>query len=676
MTVRRFRLIKPFWGRSEHPDLIEEVEGPNVVETDLTDAEVQSKNEQGYNVYWFPNDSRSPVRGFMSGRDVDRFRFVFVDMDLKDGKYPTIEKFLKTVFRKVSIQPSIIVRTGNGCHVYWRVKNLTRDDYVRLQLRLIRLLETDKSIWTVLQIMRWFQSKNTKKHGEFKPVVVEHSTVEDPTTWTTVAELDKALPELTSEDDRRARSHLNRIDGKEEVEDLAQHTEQMGKIPESFKKLIALYKDDPEEGVTALEAQAVNAFLNPKNAVKSKGRSEADYFLACTLHALNFSIQDAFLVLSASEKAKEKETKTDRFRYVNLTVRKAYLSASENTVNAPVGDTFDLQEAQAMTRPNDDNGRVYGPSYFDLAQAGWRRKQVLGLVAPSGTGKTTVAIDAIVGALSRSQIQANADWLGVFYNLEMPHDEVMSRFTARIGAIKDEDLQRKVKRRLMIVSNDVPGSEPLNMSLQSIHRSITNLETTHGRKVGFIVIDHIGVLNPNIDINLKPNFDLEARRDGAYENFRQLDERSLPQHIKRLALGKDVFVLLLAQPSKERAGDGDQPLGLGAALGASQFEHYLDYLLTAWQPARITQTNSDLRILGWQYAKLRGKSMGDPVETLQTYYYHVNLANGRIRPLRDDETEEANELIKKNEKARQARKNNTGVRYSTPMGVRLNKDDE
>ena len=83
----RFRLIKPDWAT--------ELAGPSTLEGEFEVDFVKEKNTEGYNVYFFPNHNSYPLdKKFLSGKDIDHFTKVFVDMDLKDGKYASKEEFM------------------------------------------------------------------------------------------------------------------------------------------------------------------------------------------------------------------------------------------------------------------------------------------------------------------------------------------------------------------------------------------------------------------------------------------------------------------------------------------------------------------------------------------------------------------------------------------------------
>src|SRR5690606_36584186 len=136
LTIRKvhyvefyFRLIKPDWGKREigrgdkktpNPDFVREIKGPDVIgDASFDEAYLERKNPEGFNLYFFPNHPSNPSQDrFFSGKDIDTFNFVFVDMDLKDGKYADKGAFLEKVLVEFPVKPSLVVDSGNGIHAY------------------------------------------------------------------------------------------------------------------------------------------------------------------------------------------------------------------------------------------------------------------------------------------------------------------------------------------------------------------------------------------------------------------------------------------------------------------------------------------------------------------------------------------------------------------------------
>src|ERR1700740_2502081 len=116
MTV--FRAILPNWAVEQNPSL------PRVVEGQFTEDKLLELNSKFYNIYYLPNyPSIYDPSKKVDGSQIDKFEWVFVDMDLKDGYWNSKQDFIEYVKNQEPI-PTKIVDSGNGVHVYWKVQSL------------------------------------------------------------------------------------------------------------------------------------------------------------------------------------------------------------------------------------------------------------------------------------------------------------------------------------------------------------------------------------------------------------------------------------------------------------------------------------------------------------------------------------------------------------------------
>jgi hypothetical protein len=140
-------MIAPKWLMENEPSTKRVIEGM------LSDDEIVELNVRGYNAYYFPNAPKQYVPGVsVDGSLIDDFRFVFVDMDLKDGHYPSKDAFLQALAK--APEPTQVVDSGNGVHAYWQVSDLDAMSYLKLSRRLMRYLNTDEAVGQILQLMR------------------------------------------------------------------------------------------------------------------------------------------------------------------------------------------------------------------------------------------------------------------------------------------------------------------------------------------------------------------------------------------------------------------------------------------------------------------------------------------------------------------------------------------
>src|SRR5690606_12362662 len=148
---------------------------------------------------------------------------------------------------------------------------------------------------------------------------------------------------------------------------------------------------------------------------------------------------------------------------------------------------------------------------------------VLTLVAGTGVGKSTVALNVFKSILENSQDHND---ICIYFNLEMPKWEILEKWHALTKG------DRNLAERLFVVSNEDEDGNPLNLNLQKIYWFCRDIAKSTGKTVVAISIDHIGVINPTIDIRKKPDFGMVGDMDGAFGDLRNLTLRKMPQAIK------------------------------------------------------------------------------------------------------------------------------------------------
>lgn len=630
----RFRLIKPNWGKPDHQSFVKEIKGDDTLEGYFKSDFLKAKNEEGYNIYFFPNYNSKSVGKFLNGSDVDIFEWVFVDMDLKDGKYKTKVDFIAKVTSIEGMLPNIIRDSGNGIHAYWRVSDLTREHFVELQLRLLNFFDTDTSIWTVLQLMRYPGFYNTKDPANFK--LVEDSVIQDEAY--TYEILNKYLPPISISDLKKMEIHLAKIDGiyePPELDDL-----EVDQLPEKFIEL--LNKNEKIQELFSNEVEGT--------------RSETDMSLANSLFSKDFSKKEALQVMLNTSKARSKGS--HRISYASAIIEKVYTDRVKFTVPS-VAD----RKKQGFS-DKQKGFLVRGPKHFDCMQKPWRTGQVLGIVGGSGIGKSTVTLDIFKDIIDNNP---EDDGIFVYFNLEMPEYDTIEKW----DLLTDGD--SKAASRLYVVSNEDENGDPRHINLQKIFWYCRDLEKSTGKKIRSIAIDHIGIINPTIDITKKPSFGLEGEMENSFGSLRNINARTMPKKLKELAKQLDVFLVIQSQTTKEKGKDGDYPLGIDAAYGASQFEHYMDYIITIWQPLRRVQHKTKLHILGWQYCKIRFQHKDDAVKPYDKRMLFCDLGTGSFRALTEMEIEEFNNLNKEASILRKKAEKKEEVEYANSISKSISR---
>lgn len=603
----------------KNKNFVEEIPGPDVLEGNFDFEFVQKKNQEGYNAYWFPNHPSDLADGIKaSGKHIDKFEYCFIDMDLKDGVYNSKKEFLDKI-EEFDLQPSLVVDSGNGIHVYWKIGNLTRQSYVEAQFRLINYFQTDESIWTVLQLMRVPGTYNTKTHNEFKETII-HESMSSREIYG-IDDLLEFLPDILPTQELKMERHIAKMDGT--YENKFVKTVDPDKLPDKFKKIL----NDPTSKMSKL-------FKDP---IETHGdRSGADMKLCNLLFNKDFTREEAFQVMLNTQKARER---VDREDYAATMVEKVYTDRVQYTVPS-------VSNRIKSGFKKDDATRIYGPPYFDCMTKGWRRKQVLGIVGAEGIGKTSVTLD-----IFKFLAQQNPDDIYLFFSLEMTEGEIVEELTNRIA--ENEELHDRV----YVVANEDDEGNPRHIGLQEIYWYVKDMEKSTGKKVAAIAIDHVSIIGRVINTQKQPDFNLQANAEVGWGEKRTMSLETICGWLKTLAKMLDTFIILQSQTTKEKGGQGDIPITGNAAYGISHFNWYCDYVMGIWQPIRRMYKETDLRVLAWQYSKIRGKRKDDLVQVYDYRLLAFDEYTYEYRSLTDQEEEEfgnclmvANKIRKMEEK--------------------------
>jgi hypothetical protein len=403
-------MIKPDWAKpllkeEPNPEFKEEIKGPNVIEGILTPQQVQDLNKIGYNAYWFPNHPSKDVykegTRHLSGRMIDNFNFIFVDMDSKDCIYKTVDDFLNKL-REFPLKPTMTVKSGHGVHAYWKIDNLSREEYILAQFAFLRYFNTDESVWTVLQLMRVPGSINTKVHGEFRQTEME-SDLSCGQSYQFSQIPKDVFSDIKPEDQQKAQNHLDKLDGKIEVKVL--ENVNFDELPESFYDLM-----EKHDNIKALFNDPIGTWGD---------RSRADMKLVNELFNKKLPKKDALAVLANTQKGLSKGSY--RYEYAQMTVDKAYVDRTKNKFK-------NVAQKIRCGETTKERELVKGPYYMDCLINGWAKSNVLGLVGGSGVGKTATTLENFKHMIENNKDEN--DDIYVFFTLEMPENEIIERWVA------------------------------------------------------------------------------------------------------------------------------------------------------------------------------------------------------------------------------------------------------
>lgn len=571
-----YRCILPTWASQEDPSK------PKVVEGEFSEQEITKLNQQYYNIYYLPNYPSIYNPGTtVDGSQIDTFRFVFIDMDLKQGKHKDKKEFINRLLVD-GFSPTYVVDSGNGVHAYWQVQDLDAMTFLRLQRRLMRKFDTDDAVAKIYQLMRVPNTVNTKHHNDFK---LCEQLISSESIYT-AEEIHIRLPNITPEDEAYCQTHFNKT---YKINQAATSIDE--KIPLKFAHLVRNNQEVKDIWSGLLD-----------------DRSKGDYRLGHIMFANSFTKDEAMSVLVNSAKALARAP-THRIAYATNIVDKIWLYEETDDKT-----TLNLSQSvkDILNKHGDTLQGIRFPchSYLDNTAYGFRLGHVVGLVAGSGVGKTAMALNMFKGF-----VQNNPDYDHFFVPLEQPANEIADRWKTICGT--ETHLYDKVQ----VVSNYNDDGSFRHLSFTEIKDYILKYQQLTHRKVGCIVIDHIGALK-------------KKGREG--ENQDLMD---ICHSMKSFAIETNTMVVMQSQAPREKAGIGDLELNKDAAYGTVYFESYCDYLITLWQPLKRCYSEPACpTIMAFKFCKIRHKRMGvDTIKEDVPYALFFDSKNESLRQLTQDE---------------------------------------
>ena len=588
------------YSRMIAPDWLVKTGKRKVLEGDFTPEQIKDYNAQGYNVYYLPNHPRNyPVNININGSHIDAFNYCFVDFDCKSGAFASKEAFLEAVHVS-GIRPSSIVDSGGGIHVYWNVIDLDAMSYLKLTRRLMRLFNTDPAVGQIFQLMRLPGTLNTKAENNFLPC---ETIYEEPIDAYTCEELSKHLPSLTMDDEQHCKQHYDK------TYNIQRNDIQIpDKLPLKFAKLMS-------------ENQEVKDIWGKP----STDRSKNDYRLAHIMFANDFKRDEALSVLVNSPKAMQRAP-IHRISYATNIVDKIWTFELTGEI-----EDDDLSMSDSVEEIlNKAGGTLKGTPFrchpkVDNTEHGFRLGQVLGLVAGVGVGKTAFAMNVF-----RWFAQKNPDYHHFFIPLEQPANEIADRWKTMTG--KDTSLHSKVH----IMSNYDNEGNYRHLSFDEIKDYLTKWQKVTKKKIGCVVIDHIGVL----------------KKQGAKDSKQDIE--TICHQMKAFAVQTNTFLIMQSQTSRAKAGIGDLELDKDAAYGTTFFEAYCDFMVTLWQPLKRCHAEPSCpTVTAYKFCKIRHKkSHKDIIQEDVAYTMKFNPESEILETMTQDDFQSFNYFLDKATKKR------------------------
>lgn len=556
-----------------------------VQEGDFDQGKIEELNSQGYSIYFLPNyPSEYDASKTVDGSHIDKFEYVYVDMDLKDGVYTDKDSFIAAI----DIAPTRIVDSGNGVHVYWKVSDLDPMSFLRLQRRLMRRYKTDEAICKIYQLMRLPGTINVKKEDNFR---LCETLFEDNIAYS-CEQLDKLLTPISVADENYCQQHWEKTYNTDR-----KSLTVTDKLPDCFGALLRKSKE-------AADIWSGNV----------EDRSAADYRLGHLMYRDGFSKEDMLSVLINTAKALPRAP-VHRMSYAENIVDKVRSSSPPPPISAPKNTQITSSSVKDILARGEE--AVSGTRFpcsrlLDDTIAGFRLGQVIGLVAGSGVGKTSMAVN-----MFKWFTELNPDYDHLFVSLEQTDTDIAARW--RTVCQGDTRLHDKVH----VLSNYNQDGSFRNLSLDEIKAYILDFKRTSGKKFGTVVIDHIGVLR------------------GTTKNGENQSLIEICKHMKEFAVSTNTMVVMQSQAPREKAGIGDLEMNKDAAYGTVAFESFVDYLLCIWQPLKRMYKEGAPTVMAFKFCKIRYKKQTrDNIQEDVCYQLFF-----------DPETEQLRELTQNEEKA-------------------------
>lgn len=568
------RAIKAPW--------VEDTTLPNVIEGDYDMDEALDINQLGYNTYELPNYPSVYTPGVVvDGTHIDTFKWVFVDFDLKSNTYKSKEAFIEALWANEALLPTRIVDSGGGVHAYWAVSDLDAKSCLRFQRRLCRLLKTDEAVSKIYQLMRLPGTTNVKLKDS--PRICQ--IIFEASTSYTCEELDKLLPPVSIADEEYCQRHYDKTYNLETRNIKVDDT-----LPPKF-------------GVLLSESQEAKDIWSGKVDDRSKG----DYRLGHLMFAHGFTRDEAVSVLVNSAKALQRAP-VHRIGYAEGIVDKIWTYEAKPDSILSLSST--VKDILSKNGDTIKGTRFPCHKWIDATEHGFRLGQVIGLVAGSGVGKTTIALNMFLGF-----VQNNPDYEHFFIPLEQPANEVADRWRILCGD------KTYLHEKVHVISNYADDGSFRHLSLDQIKDYILKFQKVTGKKVGAVVVDHIGALN-------------KKTKDG--ENQGLMD---ICHTMKAFAIQTNTLLVMQSQAPREKAGIGDLELDKSAAYGTVFFESYCDYLIALWQPLKRCYTEQGCpTVTSFKFAKIRHKRQNiDIIKEDVCYRMYLDTENGQMRTMTQDE---------------------------------------
>jgi len=271
---------------------------------------------------------------------------------------------------------------------------------------------------------------------------------------------------------------------------------------------------------------------------------------------------------------------------------------------------------------------VHGPKDFDCLADRWSRKEVMGFVGGSGSGKTQVVLE-IFSKILENTLDENT--ICVFVSLEMTTHKIAQRWINLVGH------DNPISDRLYVISNYNEDGTSKMLTTESILRDANALQDMLEVDIISMAVDHLHIIQ--------------------FTQGQGADYNKVCSRVKEIAVELNTFLILLSQTTKGKQGAYcDKPLDGDASYNCSQFKWISSWIISIHQPLGSLAGSCDLNVLAWSYVKIREKNIEDGAKMGVYNLLHYDMESGKLRKLTRDEMFQFNnyygeviELRKENE---------------------------
>ena len=260
----------------------------------------------------------------------------------------------------------------------------------------------------------------------------------------------------------------------------------------------------------------------------------------------------------------------------------------------------DLKRSGIVTGEIDPKKFVRGPKKIDCLVRPWHRGDMTGILAGSGVGKTSYSLYILKHILLN-----NPTGIVAFVSLEMTVSEIAEKWE------KMTEECPQISDRFYIVENYDEQGKSKELTVAAIKHELRKIKETLNETLIAFVLDHLHEISIASAVK---------------------DYNPICREIKNMAVELDSHGFILSQTTKGK-GQGDVPVPKDGCFGTSRYENLMTNIITIFQPLLRVQKESDLPILGWQYAKIRYKNKGDKVRENMNYLLYFEYDTENLREL-------------------------------------------